>query len=66
MESRKMVLMYLFVGKEWKHRCSKWTCGHSGERRRWGGRLHESFLYGPTFKLNHKVTNTLIPFLKHA
>ena len=28
MESRKMVLMNLFAGKEWRHRCREWTCGH--------------------------------------
>ena len=31
MESRKMLLMNLFAGKEWRHRRRKWTCGHSGE-----------------------------------
>jgi len=33
MESRKMVLINLFAGKEWRHRCREWICGHCrGER----------------------------------
>ena len=32
-ESRKMVLMNLFAGKEWRHKCREWTSGHSGRRR---------------------------------
>ena len=35
MESREMVLMYLFAGKEWRLRCREWTCGPSGGRRGW-------------------------------
>ena len=35
MESRKMVLMDLFAGKEWRLRYREWTCGHSGKRREW-------------------------------
>ena len=31
MESRKMVLMNLFAGKEWRCRYREQTCGHSGE-----------------------------------
>ena len=31
MESRKMILMKLFSGKEWRHKCREWTCGHNGE-----------------------------------
>ena len=31
-----MVLMNLFVGKEWRDRCQEWTCGHSrGRRKSW-------------------------------
>ena len=30
MESRKMVLINLFAGKEWKRRRREWICGHSG------------------------------------
>ena len=30
-----MVLMNLFVRKEWRRRCREWTCGHSGGRREW-------------------------------
>ena len=30
-----MVLLNLFEGKEWRHRCRKWTCGHSGGGREW-------------------------------
>ena len=33
MKSRKIVWMYLFVGKEWRGKCKEWTCGHS-----WGGK----------------------------
>ena len=29
MGPRKMVLMNLFAGKEWRHRYREWTCGHS-------------------------------------
>ena len=29
-ESRKMALMNLFTGKEWRCRCRVQTCGHSG------------------------------------
>ena len=29
MESRKMVLMNLSAGKEWRHRHREHTCGHS-------------------------------------
>ena len=25
-----MVLGSLFTGREWRHRCKEWTCGHSG------------------------------------
>ena len=35
MESRKMVLMNLFAGKEWRHRHREWTFGHSGGRIGW-------------------------------
>ena len=31
MESRKIILMKLFSGKEWRPKCREWTCGHSGE-----------------------------------
>ena len=37
-ESRKMVLMNLFAGKEWRHRCREWTCGCSTGRRAWDER----------------------------
>ena len=30
-ESRKMVLMNRFAGKEWRCRCRARTCGHSGD-----------------------------------
>ena len=34
MESRKVVLMKPFAGKEWRQRCRKWTYRHSrGEGR---------------------------------
>ena len=35
MESRAMVLMNLFAGKEWRRRCKEWTCGPSVGRRGW-------------------------------
>ena len=28
MESRKIALMTLFAGREWKRKCKEWTCGH--------------------------------------
>ena len=34
-EIRKMVLMNLFAGKEWRHRCREWVFGHSRGRRGW-------------------------------
>ena len=34
-ESKKMVSMNLFVGKEWRHRCRKWTCGGRREWDKW-------------------------------
>ena len=30
--ARKVVLMNLCAGKEWRRRCREWTCGHSGAR----------------------------------
>ena len=42
MESRKMVLMNLFPGQEWKCRHEEQTCGHSGEGE--GGTNWESSL----------------------
>ena len=35
MESRKMVLLNLLAGKEWRCRCREWICGHSQGRRQW-------------------------------
>ena len=35
MESRKMALMNLFLGKEWRHRCRERTCGHRVGDREW-------------------------------
>ena len=35
MESRKVVLLNLFAGKEWRCRCREWAYGH-GEGRRGG------------------------------
>ena len=35
MESRKMVLMNLLAGKEWRRIHREWTCEHSGGRREW-------------------------------
>ena len=33
MEFTKMLLMLLFAGKQWRHRCREQTCGHSRIRR---------------------------------
>ena len=30
MVSRKMALINLFKGNEWRCRCTEWTCGHNG------------------------------------
>ena len=35
MESRNIVLMSLFAGKEWRHRHREWTYGHSRGGRGW-------------------------------
>ena len=35
MESRKMLLMNVFAGKEWKRRGREWVCGHGWGRREW-------------------------------
>ena len=35
MESRKMVLMNLSAGQQWKRRHREQTCGHSRGRRGW-------------------------------
>ena len=36
MKSRKMVLMNLFSGKEWRCRYREWTCGHTRGKGRVG------------------------------
>jgi len=36
-EISKIVVMNLLARKEWRHRCRERTCGHSRERRGWGG-----------------------------
>ena len=36
MESRKMVLMNLFAGQQWRWRYKEQTCGHSGGKERVG------------------------------
>ena len=35
MESRKMVLMNLFAGQQWRRRHREQICGHSVGRRGW-------------------------------
>ena len=35
MESRKMVLMNLFAGQQWKHRYREQASGYRGGRRGW-------------------------------
>ena len=37
MESRKMVLMNLFAGQQWRNRHREWTYGHSQWGRGGGG-----------------------------
>ena len=37
MEYRKITLMNLLAGTEWRHNCREWTCGHSRGRRGWDG-----------------------------
>ena len=32
MDSRKVVLLNLCAGKDWRCRCGEWTCGHSEGR----------------------------------
>ena len=32
---QKMVLINLFAGKQWRHKCSEWICGHSRGRKEW-------------------------------
>ena len=63
MESRKIVLMNLFAGKEWRHRCREWTCRYNGGRRQnefrkqgweWGVRLKRKRIY------THTHTHTYI------
>ena len=36
MESRKTVLMNLYIEKKWRCRCREWTCRHSRIRREKG------------------------------
>ena len=35
-ESSRIVLMNLFAGQEWRHRCGEWTWEQIRGRRRWG------------------------------
>ena len=41
MESRKMVLINLFAGSQWRHRPKEQACGHGGVGRREWGDLRE-------------------------
>ena len=45
MASRKMVLMNLFAGKEWRCICREWTCGPSEGRRGWQELQKVEFTY---------------------
>ena len=47
-ESRKLVDMDLFAGKEQRHRGREWTCSHSGEGE--GGMNRESGTDNPLVK----------------
>ena len=49
-DSRKIVLMNLFAGKEWRHRCREQTCGPSGgENGRNGESSISIFIYTPSW-----------------
>ena len=53
MESRKVVLMNLFAGQQWRRRHRKQTYGHSGGRREWGEwREHHGNIYITIGKIN--------------
>ena len=53
MEARKMVLMNLLAGKEWRCRCREWTCGHSGRRREWDEwRKEHQYIYSIMCKVD--------------
>ena len=53
MESRRMVLRKLFLGKEWRHRCREWTCGHSVGRREWAKcRLQPQHMHNAVCKID--------------
>ena len=41
MESRKMVLMNLLAGQEWRRSCWERTCGHSAGGRGWNKRKEQ-------------------------
>ena len=40
MESRKIVLMKLFSGQQWRHRHREQTYGHSGEQEEGEGEMY--------------------------
>ena len=51
MESRKMVLMKLFAGQEWRHRHSQQTYGHSVAGSGGGGEERVGCMERVTWKL---------------
>ena len=50
MESRKMVLMNLFAGKQWRHSHREQICGNSGEGE--GGTNGEKNIYTTICKID--------------
>ena len=34
-KGHERVVINLFAGKEWRHRCREWACGHIGGSRQW-------------------------------
>ena len=53
MESRKMVLMSLFVGNKWWCKYIDWTGGHSGGRKEWDKwRKKPQHIYTTMYKID--------------
>ena len=53
MESRKMLLMNLFAGQQWRQRRREQTCGHSRGRRGWDEwRAQHGSMYFTECKMN--------------
>ena len=55
MKSRKMVLINLFVGMEWRHRYGKWTYGHSGGKKEWDSQVvWDGHVHTAVFKMDNQ------------